>query len=132
MAGLLTVNIIMGLIVLWLSCDQAINNTLKFYPSTLITILHAAATCVFAFVGFFFRRFAYTFLLISSVSLVVLPISCFASGAGYPGGDDGGGFGWLFYVGGSSLLAMIAGIITMIFGVLRHGRKHQSETDVKQ
>jgi len=68
-------------------------------------------------------------LVLSSVLLTTLPVSCIASGFGYPGGDDGGGFGWMFYVGCSSLLAMIVGVCTLVLGVIRSRRSKPRKSD---
>lgn len=129
MIGLLIVNTAMALLVLALSHNQATQNALAFYPSTLITMLHAAAAAAVALVGLLAKRIAYMSLVVSSILLITLPVSCLAGGSGYPGGDDGGGLGWLFFVGCSSLLAMIAGIGTVAFGVFWRRRKQQRESD---
>lgn len=122
MVWLLVANLVMGLWVLGVSHNQAFHNALHFYPSTLLTIYHAGAAAGIALVGAFVRRAAFVCLMASSIALAALPLSCFVSVAGYPGGDDGGSLGWGFYVGLSSLVALGVGIMTAAAGMVLRGR----------
>ena len=125
MSGLLLLNIAVDLVVLYHSYNQAMHNALGFYPSTLLTMFHAGIGAGVAFIGLFAGRLRFVFLLASSIALMSLPVSCLASGLGYPGGDDGGGFGWLFYVGLSSLLAAVVGAVTAGVGLWLRARSRR-------
>ncbi len=121
MTALLLLNLAMALWVLGVSYNQATHNALAFYNSTLITMCHAAAAAAAALMGLLVRRFARLFLMASSIALIALPLSCEVSVSGYPGGDDGGSLGWMFYVGGSVLFSMAVGAVTGIMGLICNG-----------
>ena len=102
--------------------------TQKLYWSTLFTMVQAGATALIAIVGVFLRRHAFLCLVASSVGLIAMPVSCAASLSGYPGGDDGAGWGWLFYVGAGSLIGALVGEITLCICLLvRHLRKRRQK-----
>ena len=123
MPALLIVNMSMAFLVLAISVHQSTQNALAPYASTLITIFHAVAAAGVALAGLLAKRFALLCLALSSVALMALPLSCYASGTGYPGGDDGGGFSWIVYVGCSSLLSMAVGVGTILAGIRLRARK---------
>jgi hypothetical protein len=127
MVGLLVVNVIMGLWVLGISHNQAIHNALDFYPSTLVIMYHAGAAAGIALLGALVRRIACVCLVLSCIALTTLPISCQVSAEGYPGGDDGGAFGWTLYVGGSCLLSLVVGVTTGVVGLCLALRPKQEQ-----
>lgn len=122
MTWLLIANAFMSWVVFFVSYNQSTTNALSFYQSTLITIFHAVVAGTVALAGLIAKRAMLVFVVISSVLLTTLPISCAASARGYSPGDDGGSLGWLVYVGVSSLLAAAIGISTLLIGIILHVR----------
>ena len=120
MIVLLLVNLVMSLIMLALTHHLATENALAFYPSTIPVMVQSGVAAAVALLGLLLRgRWArLTCLLLSCVGLGLLFLPALYALDGWPGGDDGGAFGWMFFVGAGCLLSGLAALTTMIIGII--------------
>jgi hypothetical protein len=111
----LFVSILWSTLMFALSLHLAIGNALEFYPATLPIICVSGMAASLAWFGLIFRRLQSVFVAISSLLLMTLIIPWYSALESWPGGDDGGKLGWLFLMGGASLLSMpIAGVASIV------------------
>jgi cell division protein FtsW (lipid II flippase) len=118
MIALLAVNMMWSLFMLHLSHHQATQNAMNFYPETLPTMYQAGAAAGFALLGLLIpvRQIRYCLLVVSSITIGFLFIPAIYALNHWPGGDDGGGFGWIFLIGGGCLISIILAISTCCVG----------------
>ena len=117
MTGMLLVNAFAAGVVFLLSLYQATSNALEFYPATLGVIIQAGVAAVVGLVGASLEWRRRMCLAISSLALASLGVPWLCAGMVWPGGDDGGGLGWLFLVGGGCLLGLVVGTVTLFVGL---------------
>jgi len=125
MIAALVVNLVVSLIMLWLTHHMATANALAFYPSTIPVMVQAGAGAVLAGVGLLlpWRPVRLVLVILSSVALGLLFAPALYALNGWPGGDDGGAFGWMFIVGGACLASFFIALITMVLGIVFGLRK---------
>jgi|WetSurMetagenome_2_1015567.scaffolds.fasta_scaffold96934_2 hypothetical protein len=90
-----------------------------FYPATIPAIVQPAAAAVVALAGLVLSRWRFRLLVASSAGLGLLGVPALFAGLMWPGGDDGGGFGWLFIVGGGCAMSFGIGLATCLLGLIR-------------
>jgi len=116
----LIVNIVFGLLVMFVSLDRG--HGLHYYPSTLLFTLNGAIAVAVAVAGFLFPARRYAFLVLSSYVVSFMFPGFYYGGKGIPGGDDGCGFGWLFFCGLLCLVGFFVGMGTLIAGIVSRSR----------
>jgi hypothetical protein len=113
-------------LMLALSYHMATNNALQFYSSTRYIMYQAAAGVFIGILGAAIRLIRFPCLLLSSAAIAALIVPCWL--AEFPGGDDGGGFGWIFIVGGACLVSLGIGLATgaagLVLGIIALARRH--------
>jgi hypothetical protein len=111
------INSCWGALMLALSYHLA-THTLEFYPETLATMCQSGVGACLAFLGVIIPipRLRLWFLTLSSLALGFLLVPTMYALWYWPGGDDGGGFGWLFYMGGASVISSIVSVLTIAIG----------------
>ncbi|HOI55470.1 MAG TPA: hypothetical protein PLP01_09500 [Phycisphaerae bacterium] len=123
MIGFLLVNLGTSGVLFLLVVHMATANALGFYPSTIPAMVQPALAALISLVGLLARRLRLASLLLSSAGLALMVIPWWH--ARFPGGDDGGGFGWFFVVGSASLAAFMVGVGTAIGGLVCHARNRR-------
>jgi hypothetical protein len=113
--------------MLMLSYHLATANALTFYCATLPTMFQASGAAALAFSGLLVRSHRTQFILtaVSSTALGLLIIPCLYASYNWPGGDDGGSFGWLIIMGGASLLSVPVALCTCGVGVWLRDRAYR-------
>ena len=133
MRTLLVINIVWSLLMVALSHFLATQNALAFYPETLPTTYQAGIAAGLAFLGLVlpFRRVRFGLLAASGTALACLIVPCRYALRHWPGGDDGGAFGWILIMGGASLLSILVAICTCCIGLwfLLRGPKKRANPD---
>jgi len=116
----LVVNLVASLIMLWLTHHMATENALAFYPTTIPVMVQAGAGAAVALLGLLlpWRPARLACIVLSSLAMALLIGPALYALDGWPGGDDGGAFGWMFFVGGACLLSLLVAMITMILGIV--------------
>lgn len=82
----------------------------------------AAGASLTALVGLIFKRLRGLFVLLNALAMFSLRPAAIHGLTDWPGGDDGGYFGWLFLVCGGSFIAIflaVASIFAFIFSLFR-------------
>ena len=104
--------------MLALSYFLATENTLAFYPETLPTMYQACIAGGLAFLGIIppSRKARFGLLAASGTTMALLIIPCIKALNHWPGGDDGGAFGWFLIMGGASLLSILIASCTGCIG----------------
>ena len=99
-------------IMLWRSWSLATGNALEFYPVTFLYMGWAACAFLVAAVGMLIHKGSNVMFVVSNIILGLLFIPARFVSNRWPGGDDGGGMAWLFYViGGSAICSLVAFIL---------------------
>jgi hypothetical protein len=125
MVMLLIINFAWSVLMLALSHHLATQNALAFYPETLPTMWQAGIAAGLALLGMLppFRKVRFGFLAASGTTMGLLIVPCIYALIHWPGGDDGGGLGWLVIMGGASVLSGVIALCTVgIGGSLRSGK----------
>ena len=128
----LVINICWGALMFALSYYLAMYNASKFYPETLPTMGVAIAGACLAFVGVVVRKpiIRIWLLWLSCAALALLLAPCWYALDYWSGGDDGGAFGWLFVMGGASLISSIVCSVTAAMGGVSYHKHSKKETGV--
>lgn len=113
---MLLVNMATGAAMVWLTHHLATGNALRFYPQTLWVICQAGVAAAMALAGLATHRHAGACLWISSLLIGLLGIPWLVAMISWPGGDDGGAFGWFFLAGGGCAVSMVVALITWAIG----------------
>lgn len=121
----LLINLVACVVMLGVSCHRAVEGALQFYPATIPTLVQAGLGGLIALAGLTFVRKRFVCLFISSAALGLLGLPAFYAMSQWPGGDDGGGMGWLFIVGGGCAVSLVVALVTVGLGILELGRPRQ-------
>lgn len=113
--------------MLLLSYRLAVHNALAFYPETIAVMVQAGVAGALALVGLVSSRRQLLFLALSSAILGLLFLPWYYGGTGFPGGNDGGGMGWLILGGGGCLLSFVYAIIAVLLGCILRKQVPRSE-----
>jgi len=127
MGILLVINLLASVVMFGLSIDRATGEgcAAHFYPATIPTMVQAGLGAIAAIVGLVVSRLRFLCLAVSSAALGLLGFPAFYAMQHWPGGDDGGGFGWLFIVGGGCVASFVIAGTTMLLGLGYRGRRTQ-------
>lgn len=117
MAVLLVINLLASTVMLLLSINRATGGAADFYPATIPTIVQAGLAALVAMVGLGAWRRRLLCLVISSAALGLLGLPALYASAQWPGGDDGGGFGWLIIIGCGCVVSFVVAFATAIIGI---------------
>lgn len=130
MTMLLAVNLVAAVVMLGLSIHRATGSgcALHFYPATIPTMVQAGLAAAVALVGVLRSSRRFACLVTSSVALGLLGLPAFYAMLRWPGGDDGGGFGWAFIVGGGCVASFVIAGTTMLLGL---GHRRQEGQDLR-
>ena len=111
-----------GLFMLALTYWMATRNALEFYPSTRYVMYQAGGAAAVGLIGLLIRFIRFPALVVSSAALAVLFIPWYYASTQWPGGDDGGAFGWFIFGGAACLMSLAVGLGTgitaLVLGVL--------------
>jgi hypothetical protein len=129
MVGPLLVNLVVSVVMFLLVWDRATGE--RFYPATIPTIVQAALAALAAAAGLAVRRVRFACLIVSGAALGALGIAAFYAGTQWPGGDDGGGFGWFFLVCGGCAVSFVIALTTTLIGVAQRARE-RCTSDVRK
>lgn len=131
MIAALVVNLVVSLIMLWLTHHMTTENALAFYPTTIPVMVQAGAGAALAGLGLLlpWRPARLVLLILSSVALGLLFAPALYALEGWPGGDDGGAFGWMFIVGGACFACFFIALLTLILGLI-FGLRKKPPTEV--
>jgi hypothetical protein len=124
MAILLVINLLASVVMFGLSIHRATGEgcAAHFYPATIPTMVQAGLGAIAAIVGLGVSRLRFLCLAVSSAALGLLGFPAFYAMLRWPGGDDGGGLGWLFIVGGGCFASFVIAGMTMLIGLGYRGR----------
>jgi hypothetical protein len=116
----LIANLAVSLIMLWLTHHMATENALAFYPTTIPVMVQAGAAAGVALLGLLlpWRPARLACIVLSSLAMGLLFAPALYALSGWPGGDDGGAFGWMFIVGGACVASFFVALITLILGIV--------------
>ena len=117
MTAWLIINAILGFAMLAVSCWSATGNALDFYSNTLYIMLHSALAGGMAVAGVYARKGKLVFLVLSSLALATLWVSGWYGLQDWPGGDDGGAFGWMFFVLGGCVISFVVAMVSLVGGI---------------
>lgn len=126
--SLLIVNLLASGVMLALSVHRAtgFGCAAHFYPATIPTMLQSALAVAIAAAGLRASRRQFMCLLISSAALGLLGFPALYAALQWPGGDDGGGLGWGFIVGGGCLVGFVIGLTTLVLGLISRRQERRA------
>jgi hypothetical protein len=82
---------------------------MTFYPATIPTMVQAGLAALAAGTGLVWRRARKICLAVSGLTLALVALPALYAMGQWPGGDDGGAFGWMFIVGGGCVVSFFVG-----------------------
>lgn len=120
--GLILVNVAVSLVMLCLANYRATAGAMEFYSATIPVMLQAGLGAAVGFIGLVFSRIRYFCLIINILANSFLGIPALSALSQWPGGDDGGAFGWIVIVGGGCAVSFFVALVTLIMSFSRRGK----------
>jgi len=134
MVSPLAVNLVVSAVMFLLALHRATGEgcAAQFYPATNPTMVQAVFAAFAAGAGLVVRRVRFACLIVSGAALGTLGVPAMYAGMQWPGGDDGGGFGWFFIICGGSAVSFVIALATTIIGIVQRERERPARAVMEQ